>query len=273
MWFFLICGIISLIIWSRTQNFGSFSWTKPFEISYLVLGTNRETNNLKRLVSNLTGNYAILVYRLENQTWYGINEDMVMPAASIMKVPIMAAALDTLNIEDTYVLNNSDKQTGSGSIEFMKEGTAFTIKKLIIEMGQKSDNTATNVLVQKVGIEAVLKTISDWNLDKTDYNQNTTTANDVGKMWQEVYKKPDMWEYLEDSIYEDRITLGLPEGTKFVHKVGTDMSIWSDSGIVFAPKPFILVILTKDIDRAEAEKVVPEITKTIWDYEAKSAGL
>ena len=281
LWFFLICGVISLIIWSRTQKYDSFSWTKPFEISYLVLGTNRETNNLKRLVSNLTGNYAILVYRLENQTWYGINEDMVMPAASIMKVPIMAAALDTLNIEDTYVLNNSDKQTGSGSIEFMKEGTAFTIKKLIIEMGQKSDNTATNVLVQKVGIEAVLKTISDWNLDKTDYNQNTTTANDVGKMWQEVYKKPDMWEYLEDSIYEDRISLELPEDTRFVHKVGTDNNIWSDGGIIQCQvlsakcqvKPFILVILTKDVNRKEAEKVVPEITKIIWDYEAKSAGL
>ncbi len=273
LWFFLICGVISLIIWSRTQKYDSFSWTKPFEVSYLIPKSNKDTLQLKNLVKNLQGSYAVLVYHLGDQTWYGLNEEMVMPAASIMKVPIMAAALDTLNIEDTYVLNNSDKQTGSGSIEFMKEGTAFTIKKLIIEMGQKSDNTTTNVLAQKVGDGAVLDILKSWNMKQSSYEENTTTANDLSNMWQQIYKKPEMWEYLQNSIYEDRITLGLPEGTKFVHKVGTDMSIWSDSGIVFAPKPFILVILTKNIDRAEAEKVVPEITKTIWDYEAKSAGL
>lgn len=273
LWFFLICGVISLVIWSRSQNFGTFSWIKPFEVSYLIPKSNKDTMQLKNLIKNLQGNYAILVYHLNDQTWYGLNEDMEMPAASIMKVPIMAAVLDTLILDDTYTLRNIDKQSGSGSIEFMDEGTALTIKELVTEMGKKSDNTATSVLSQKVGDDAVLKIISDWNLHKTDYNQNTTTAYDVGEMWKRVYKKPDMWNYLQDSIYEDRITLGLPEGTKFAHKVGTDDGVWSDSGIVFAPKPFILVILTRDSDRDEAQKIVPEITKIIWEHEAKSAEL
>lgn len=273
LWFFLICGVISFIIWARTQKYGSFSWTKPFEISYLIPKSNKDTLQLKNLVKNLQGSYAVLVYHLGDQTWYGLNEEMVMPAASIMKVPIMAAALINLSLDDTYILNNGDKQSGSGSIEFMKEGTAFTIKKLIIEMGRKSDNTATSVLSQKVGDDAVIKILSDWKMDETDYNQNTTTAYDIGEMWKQIYKKPEMWDYLQDSIYEDRITLGLPEGTKFVHKVGTDVGIWSDSGIVFAPKPFVLVILTKDSDRDQAQKTVPEITKIIWDYEAKNAEL
>lgn len=273
LWFFLICGVISLIIWSRTQKYDSFSWTKPFEVSYLIPKSNKDTLQLKNLVKNLQGNYAILVYHLNDQTWYGLNEDMEMPAASIMKVPIMAAALENLNLEDQYTLINGDKQSGSGSIEFMDEGTTLTIKQLINEMGIKSDNTATAVLSQKVGDEAVQKVLSDWGMTNTDYEQNTTTASDTVKIWQQVYKSPDMWEYLEDSIYEDRITLGLPEGTKFAHKVGTDDGVWSDSGIVFAPKPFILVILTRDSDRDEAQKIVPEITKIIWEHEAKSAEL
>lgn len=273
LWFFLICGVISLVIWSRSKNFGTFSWIKPFEVSYLIPKSNKDTMQLKNLIKNLQGNYAILVYHLNDQTWYGLNEDMEMPAASIMKVPIMAAALENLNLEDQYTLINGDKQSGSGSIEFMDEGTTLTIKELITEMGQKSDNTATNILARKVGDEAVLKILSDWDMTKTDYEQNTITASDAVKMWQQVYKKPDMWNYLQDSIYEDRITLGLPEGTKFAHKVGTDDGVWSDSGIVFAPKPFILVILTRDSDRDEAQKIVPEITKIIWEHEAKSAEL
>ena len=280
LWFFLICGVISLVIWVRTKKYDSFSWTKPFEISYLIPRGNRDTLQLKKLVENLSGSYAILVYHLFDQTWYGINEDMEMPAASIMKVPIMTAVLNLLNLDDTYILRNADKQSGSGSIEFMREGTALTIKELVTEMGKKSDNTATSVLSQKVGDEAVVKILSDWKMDKTDYGKNTITANDVSKMWQQVYKKPDMWEYLQDSIYEDRITLGLPEGTKFVHKVGTDNNIWSDSGIIQCSvlstqcsiNPFILVILTKDINREEAEKIVPEITKIIWEHEVKTAG-
>ncbi len=281
LWVFLICGGISLLIWARTQKYDSFSWIKPFEVSYLIPGANRDTLQLKNLISNLTGTYAILVYRLDNQTWYGINEDMKMPAASIMKVPIMVAVLQNLKLEDEYILNNSDKQSGSGSIEFLDEGTALTIKELITEMGEKSDNTATNVLVQKVGNDAVLKILSDWKMDKTDYEQNTITANDVSKMWQQVYKKPELWDFLQDSIYEDRITLGLPEGMQFVHKVGTDDGVWSDSGIIqcsvlsaqCSVKPFILVILTKDTNREEAEKIVPEITRIIWEYEVKYAEL
>ena len=89
-------------------------------------------------------------------------------------------------------------------------------------------------------------------------------------MWQKVYgeKNEQILELLQDSIYEDRIPLGLPGGISFVHKVGTGDGVWADAGIVMADKPFILVIMNEGVDMDEAKKTVPEIAKLIWDFEA-----
>ena len=104
-----------------------------------------------------------------------------------------------------------------------------------------------------------------------DFDQNTTTAYDVAMMWRKIYeeKNQPMLDLLQDSIYEDRIPLGLPDGVGLVHKVGTGDGVWADAGIVMAEKPFVLVIMNEKVDMDEAKKLVPELTKVIWDFEAE----
>ncbi len=265
---FLATGVASVGVWLLAGG----KWaTEPLKISYKV--TRKSNAFLDRLKSRLTqdtGKYGIFVYRLKNGVGYGINEDEIMPAASIMKIPIMVAATKKLNLEDTYILRDEDKQTGSGPIEFMDAGTVFTVNELMQNTGLKSDNTAAVVLANMVGRDYMPTVLTDLGMASSSFSDNTTTARDVGSMWVQIYKNylTPLKDDLVNSIYEDRLPAGLPsDGLEVVHKVGTGEGIWADAGIVMAEEPLIIVILNKDVDPDQAGKTVPEITKMIWEYE------
>ncbi|MBI5358735.1 serine hydrolase [Candidatus Amesbacteria bacterium] len=261
LFLFLFCGVISFIIWLGTQNIKKedFIWFRPFRISYLVNQVNRDTNRgtqevLEKIRQKLavnTGLYGIVVYRLEDKVWYGINEDVEFKGASILKVPIMISAFQE-GLEKTY--------------------GEYTGKQLVFAMGKYSDNDATTTLADGLGRDKIQAEIKNMGMINTSFADNSTTPMDVVEMWKDIYKKPEIWESFQDSIFEDRITPSLDPDIRLIHKVGTDDGVWADSGIVQHPtKPYILVILNKDIKREEAEKTVPEIAEIIVNYEAEYA--
>ncbi len=286
---FVITGIMSAVFWLKGghQDWESLKYTYKVEDKKtdssrdVSRQTTQLVSQLQKQLTGATGTYAVYVYRLAENKGYGLNENQVMPAASIMKVPIMASVFKAiengeLNLDDTYSLQSADKRSGSGPIEYMSAGTKLTIQRLMEEMGKKSDNTAPIVLSRLAGKTNVEKTISDLGMTNTSFDDNTTTAFDVASAWrtlyQDQYLTPEhlqlMWEFLQDSIYEDRIPQGLPEDTKLVHKVGTDSDIWADAGIVMGDKPFVLVILNREVKQDEAKTLVPALTKTIWEFES-----
>lgn len=276
---FLATGVASVGIWLLAGK----SLSEPLKISYKVTraglkvtqDNSRKTNTLldalKNRISQDAGEYGIFVYRLVDGVGYGINEDEIMPAASIMKVPIMVAATKKLNLEDTYILRDGDKQSGSGPMEFMDAGTVLTVSELMQNIGLKSDNTAAVVLTNMTGRDYMLMVLADLGMASSSFSDNTTTARDVGLMWIQIYKKylTSLKDDLVNSIYEDRLSAGLPsDGVEVVHKVGTGEGVWADAGIVMTEEPLVIVILNKNVDLDQAAKTVPEITKMIWEYES-----
>lgn len=245
-----------------------------------------ETENFKSELNEelqkYTGSYGVYVYRLTDNYGYGINENEVMQMASIIKVPLMAVTIQeieagNLDYESTILLERQDKREG-GPIANLAIGSKLTIDRLLSEMGKKSDNTAYAALLRKWGSETIQSKIGEWGMTTTLVEENTSTARDVGRLWEKLYKGEiiteenltRMWEYLRESIYEDRISLGLPENTDFVHKVGTDEGVWADAGIVLGEKPFVVVIMTREAKREEAQTAVPEIAKMVWEFENKT---
>lgn len=283
VWVFMVTGLISGWLWWRGQKLK----LEPLKISYVIerkeeggerdvsRETSRIVTQIRSRLNSEEGSWAVAVYRLEEKNGYGIGQEKVLPAASIMKVPILLAVfrkleIGDLKLEDTYTLKDKDKQSGSGPIEFMEAGAELTVKQLMEYMTKNSDNTATLVLARMAGKGETEKEIERLGMKNTNFEENTTTAADLVTMWKKIYEEGNMQmqELLKDSIYEDRIPLGLPDGVGFIHKVGTDAGVWEDAGIVVANKPFVLVIMNEKVDMDEAKKLVPELTKLIWDYEA-----
>ncbi|MDP3955156.1 MAG: serine hydrolase, partial [bacterium] len=97
----------------------------------------------------------------------------------------------------------------------------------------------------------------------------------MGLFWRKLYggsvvtreHREEILSFLTKTAYEDRIPAGVPEGTRVAHKIGNETGVFSDAGIVFADKPFVLVILSKKALEREAKIALPEITKAVWEFE------
>lgn len=286
---FLATGIFSIFFWLKGR---SGPLLQPYKVSYNVQSSRTDitkdtseststfVKTLRDTLDSSQGRYGVYVYRLAEDKGYGINQDVIFPAASIMKVPIMTAVLQqvdagALQLTDTYTLTAADIRTGSGPIEFMAPGTKLTVEYLLKVSGQNSDNTAPVALTKLVGQSTIVQMISKLGMIKTDFGANTTTASDLTAMWKTLYSgkllsqasHDLLWTDLQKSIYEDRIPQGIPKDTIVIHKVGSDLDIWADSGIVMSSNPLVITILNQGVDLSESKLMVPKLAKMIWVFE------
>ncbi len=144
-------------------------------------------------------------------------------------------------------------------------------------MGQQSDNTAFNVLRQILGEAKIQETINDLGMFSTSLKDNQTTPADIGLFWELLYEggvvsddyRDEILDYLTETAFEGRIPAGVPEEVRVAHKIGTDARTFSDAGIVFSERPFILVIMSQDALESEALEVLPKITRIVWGFEGR----
>lgn len=302
--FFTLTGVVSLGFWWRGKIIHSATISKiidPLEISYVIetqvpinYDYKRQSDGLIKQVENLvataSGKYALFVYHTRDGSSYGFNENVQMPAASMMKVPVMAAVMQMvadkkISLSDIYTMEEADRVTGSGPLQYKLSGSTYTISELLGYLGKNSDNTAWEMFSRRLGTDIFEDTVSKMGMVQSSYADLTTTVKDQARMFAYIYQdkaggeagKTSIYGILMNSIYEDRISLGLPETVDLVHKVGTDEQVWSDGGIVIPNSgkmyPFIIVIMNKDIDRDQAKVLVPEITKMVWKFETQTSNL
>jgi beta-lactamase class A len=283
---FLMTVLGSLFFYLKTE--APKTWQQLLEprvISSLPGGIDSgpAIDQVKEATTNLQGSYSFYVYRLEDSLSYGWHEDEVFPAASLIKLPVMLtlyqeAEAGEIDLESKYSLNEQEKRGGAGIIQVAPSGTVYTYRKLAELMGQQSDNTAFNVLRQILGDQKIQATINDLEMSKTSLKKNETTPEDIGLFFEKLYQgeiltaehREEILGYLTDTAFEDRIPAGVPEEVRVAHKIGTDVRTFSDAGIVFTQKPFILVIMSKDAQEAEALEVLPKITQIVWEFETAS---
>ncbi len=240
------------------------------------------TDKVSDLTKNLKGEYGIYVFNLTTKQGYGVNEDEIFPAASLIKLPVFLtlyqeAEAGRIDLETKYTLKNSDKQAGAGGMQYKPAGTVFTYRQMAELMGKQSDNTAVFVLRKILGDQKIQSTIDNLGMTKTSLSKNETSPQDLGLFFRKLYAgsivsrehRDEILGYLTETFDESRIPAGVPEGTRVCHKVGTEIGIISDAGIVFSQKPFILVIMSENVKELEAKEVLPKIAKEVWEFENK----
>lgn len=231
---------------------------------------------------NLSGVYGLFVVRLKNGSSYGLFENEIFKAASLIKLPVIAAAYieadaGRLDLDEAYVLKKGDKISGSGSLTSKPEGYEVTYRELLVLMGKQSDNTAFNVLRKRLGDEKIGKAIDEIGMYDTSLAENTTTPADIGRFFAELWRgniisdaaRDALFDSLTDTIYEDWIVPGIPKNIQVAHKYGREVNVVNDAGIIFADDPFVLVILSEGVAEREADMVFPELANIIYETETE----
>ncbi len=130
----------------------------------------RLESNIERITRSLNAQWGIYMKCLETGEEVGLNADSQMDTMSVIKIPLMVEAFRQIEagkfkLDDRVVLKDSDKRPGTGVIRSLDAGVPLTIKDLLTLMIIVSDNTATDLMYEKVGgIEPVNQLMESYGL-------------------------------------------------------------------------------------------------------------
>jgi beta-lactamase class A len=238
---------------------------------------------------DLSGVYGLYMVDLNSGFSFGINDHETFQAASLIKLPVMITMYteyenERINLEDKYTLKYSDKVAGAGSLYYKQAGYEVTYRNLVRLMGKESDNTAFNIVRNLLGDEKVNDAIVKIGMKGTSLEENETTPEDIGEFFNDLWlgnivnedNKEELLGYLTDTTFEAWITAGLPDDIRFAHKYSREVHVVNDAGIVYSDslpepdgsqnrRPFVIVIMSKGVVEREADSVIPEISRSIYE--------
>ena len=160
-----------------------FSLSKPLDAQQSPPQTplKRLRSNIERISKSVDAQWGIYIKCLETDEEIAINADETMDTMSVIKLPLMVEVFRQIeagrfSLDDRYTIQAQDKRPGTGIIRTLADGATLTIKDLIVLMNIISDNSATDILFEKVGgIEPVNKLMQSYGL-KTIRATGTTEA-------------------------------------------------------------------------------------------------
>ncbi|HUI54708.1 MAG TPA: serine hydrolase [Bryobacteraceae bacterium] len=130
----------------------------------------RLESNIQRVARSVNATWGIYIKCLETGEEISINADQQMDTMSVIKLPLMAEAFRQIEagkfaLTDRITLTDAAKRPGTGIIRSLDAGVQLAIKDLLTLMVIVSDNTATDLIYEKVGgPEPVNRLMESWGL-------------------------------------------------------------------------------------------------------------
>lgn len=251
-------------------------------------------DELARAADAYRGNVGIYLRDLHTGRTWEYNPDRPFPSASLIKVPIMAAVFEKIRVGaitlDTQIkLTRGGRVGGSGSLKWVRDGTSLSVMEIIYKMITESDNTATKMLIDYVGMDYLAVAFARMGLERTNITEegmslksgrvareNWTTAREMGGLMERIYSgelvnreaSEFMLDVLKHTKSRSRLRKGLPLGWEIGHKTGLLRKSCHDVGIVFSPRgDFVIAVLTSDVpDYASAKNFIARVAKLTYKY-------
>ena len=212
---------------------------------------------------------GISIIDLTDGTRAGYRAAQPMVSASMIKLIVAHTFLKqveagTFSLDATYTLKGSDLVGGAGVIAGYGAGAQISYRDILMRMIDNSDNTAANILIDAVGIDAVNADANALGLSQTrlnrkmmDYDaiaagrENYTCALDVARLLRLAYKgkfvNADASSLVMQALRQQQdtegIRAGLPAGITFAHKTGELDTVRHDGGIAEGSHPVVIVVL------------------------------
>lgn len=132
-------------------------------------------------IDRFPGNVGVAARIMPDGFKIDVNSDEVFPMASVFKIPILVEFLDqvdqgVIDLSQRVTLKDEHRTAGSGILRHMESGIAPTWKDLATLMINLSDNTATDMVLERVGMSAVQSSLETWGLENTNLNANCTSV-------------------------------------------------------------------------------------------------
>ena len=167
---------------------------------------------IEALAAQHQGKLTLYATNMKTGTTVAINADTAVPTASVIKLPILVEAMQQVKagkhkLSDKVTLQKDDIVQGSGILQFFDTPVSITLKDALTFMIVESDNTATNLVIDEVGIKNVNDRISSMGLkntylykkvfkpavgpmppDQKKFGLGKTTAKEMGEVMESIVR-------------------------------------------------------------------------------------
>src|SRR3954462_9299504 len=245
----------------------------------------RFEQRIQDIAAHVDGVVGYSIVDLTTGERVGHLERETFPTASAIKLAIVyelfkQAEEGKIRLEETTTLDRKQAVGGTGVLVDMGTPT-LSIRDYAVLMVTLSDNTATNILIDRVGMDRIASRMQALGLNGTKLrrhmmdtaaakrgDENVSTPDELARLLKamndglpgaiELLKKPK----------DNRLRQGLPEGVASADKSGELEGVRVDAGIVFVKnRPYVLSVMTTFLkDEAEGESAITEISRVAYEY-------
>ncbi len=249
-------------------------------------------SNIQEVDQHLDGVMGLAIEDLTTGDHFFLHEDEVFAQASSIKIAVLAnlylqAQQGKLKLTDSYTVQSSDLVPDSDIMGGLTPGvTRLTLHDLATMMVAVSDNSATNVLIDRVGMQNVNAMLDSLGLAHTRLRRKMMDLQ-AAKEGRENISTPREMMMLLDATYHGKvlnkdsatafftmlstnkdswIPRDLPAGLKIANKPGALEAVRNDSGIVFVEgRPYVICVMTSFLrDERDGEQAISKISLETW---------
>jgi beta-lactamase class A len=243
-------------------------------------------HRLQEITAQLDGVMGYAVLDLTSGERLGHLEHAVFPTASTIKIAIVyelfkQADEGRIHLDQMIALDRTKAVGGSGVLGQMGTPT-LSVADYAALMVMLSDNTATNVLIDLLGMENVTTRMAALGLKETRLRRHMMDAA-AARRGEENVSTPDEIVRLLEALYashqdaamallkkpkSSRIRSALPPGVAAADKPGELEGVRVDAGIVYARnRPFVLCVMTTYLGKEDqGERAIEEVTRAAYEY-------
>jgi D-alanyl-D-alanine carboxypeptidase (penicillin-binding protein 5/6)/beta-lactamase class A len=259
------------------------------------------------LIKAHAGKVAVAIKNLETGETFFHNADEVMPTASLIKVAVLVEAYlqadaGSITLRDRVTMRDDDKVPGSGLLsKHFSDGASFPLRDALRLMVAVSDNTATNLVLDKVGIASVNRRMADWGLKETrinakvfrgsttsvdpertrKYGLGSTTAREMVSLFEQIGGSDRLRPALKQAVLghlranedAEKFRRFLPPDVVVAHKDGAVNDARTDAGIIYTPAGpvAVCVLTTQNEDRVwrrdnAGSVLCARVAQQVWEH-------
>jgi beta-lactamase class A len=234
---------------------------------------------------------GVFLVDLDTNDYLDLSGSTNFSAASTIKVPILIAFFQDLDsgkirLDEKLVMRKDLIGGGSGDLQYLPVGSQFTALDIATRMITISDNTATNMIIARLGgMSALNQRFKSWGMATTTLNTmlpdlqgtNLSTPKELVSLMVRVSQgdlvslrsRDRLLDIMRRTVNNSQLPQGLGEGATIAHKTGDIGALIGDIGLVDMPsgKRYAIAVLVKrEFNDDSAYELVQKISRMTYQY-------